>query len=278
MPFISHVASLRLLPLLALLLMTGCASVNSPDARVDPLEPFNREVYAFNADFDAKIAKPTAKAYQRNVPHPVRRTVANFFSNLDDVVVLINDLLQFKGEQAVSDTLRLSMNTVFGLFGLLDIATPAGLPKHNEDFGQTLGYWGLTPGPYVVLPFLGPSDVRDTAGLGVDMTYFNPINEVDRSRVRLGMYLTRAVSTRAQLLKATNVLEQAALDPYVFTRDAYLQRRRNLVYDGNPPPQKFDDDFNDDFELPGPKPANSSPASPPATPPPEGGAPSPASP
>lgn len=243
-------SSLRSLFLCALLAVTtGCASVNAPGAKVDPLEPFNREVYAFNADLDAKIMKPTARAYQRHVPHPIRRGISNFFSNLDDVVVLFNDLLQFKGSQAVNDTLRLSVNTVFGLFGLLDIATPAGLPKHNEDFGQTLGTWGLGTGPYLVLPFLGPSDARDATGLAVDLTYVDPVEQVNNHPLRLGLLLTRVVNTRAQLLKATNVLDQAALDPYVFTRDAYLQRRRSLLYDGNPPPQKFDD-FNDDFQLP----------------------------
>lgn len=235
--------------LLFLAILSGCATVHSPDAKVDPLEPFNRRVYAFNADLDTALMKPTAQAYQAHIPRPVRRSISNFFSNLDDVVVLVNDLLQFKGAHAVSDTLRLSMNSTFGLFGLLDVATPAGLPKHDADFGQTLGKWGLGPGPYLVLPVLGPSDVRDATGLALDVTYVNPVEKVKSTPARTALIVTQTINTRAQLLKATNILEQAALDPYVFTRDAYLQRRRSLIYDGNPPPLKFDN-FNDDFQLP----------------------------
>jgi len=234
--------------LLGLSLLAGCATSAGPGERSDPLEPFNRQVYAFNSDFDTKIGRPVAESYERRVPHPVRRSVSNFFSNLDDVVVLVNDLLQFKGGQAVNDTLRFSVNTVFGLFGLLDVATPAGLPKHNEDFGQTLGYWGVGTGPYIVLPFLGPSDARDATGLLAD-TYVNPLWDVKSADAKWSLVALRAVDTRASLLKASRVLEQAALDPYVFVRDAYLQRRRSLVYDGNPPREKFED-FDDDFELP----------------------------
>ena len=239
------------LALLALSLVAGCATSAGPGERSDPLEPFNRQVYAFNSDFDTKVGKPVAEAYQNHVPHPVRTSVSNFFSNLDDVVVIVNDLLQFKGGQAASDTLRLSVNTVFGLFGLLDIATPAGLPKHNEDFGQTLGTWGVSTGPYIVLPFLGPSDARDATGMYAD-TYVNPLWDVSSTNTKWGLVALRAVDTRASLLKASRVLEQAALDPYVFVRDAYLQRRRSLVYDGNPPREKFED-FDDDFELPSDK-------------------------
>ncbi len=245
--------------LLLLAMISGCATVHSPDAKVDPLEPFNRGVYAFNADLDATLMKPTAQAYQAHIPRPVRRSISNFFSNLDDVVVLVNDLLQFKGAHAVNDTLRLSMNSTFGLFGLLDVATPAGLPKHDADFGQTLGKWGLGPGPYLVLPVLGPSDVRDATGLAVDVTYVNPVEKVKNTPARAALIVTQAVNTRARLLKVTNVLEQAALDPYVFTRAAYLQRRRSLIYDGNPPPLKFDN-FNDDFQLPPTKPLGLKPS------------------
>ncbi len=245
--------------LLLLAMISGCATVHSPDAKVDPLEPFNRGVYAFNADLDATLMKPTAQAYQAHIPRPVRRSISNFFSNLDDVVVLVNDLLQFKGAHAVSDTLRLSMNSTFGLFGLLDVATPAGLPKHDADFGQTLGKWGLGPGPYLVLPVLGPSDVRDATGLAVDVTYVNPVEKVKNTPARAALIVTQAINTRARLLKVTNVLEQAALDPYVFTRAAYLQRRRSLIYDGNPPPLKFDN-FNDDFQLPPTKPLGLKPS------------------
>ncbi|HKK06169.1 MAG TPA: VacJ family lipoprotein [Gammaproteobacteria bacterium] len=242
-------AGLRLcVALLGLSMLAGCASSAGPGERSDPLEPFNRQVYAFNSDFDTKIGKPVAESYQRHVPSPVRTGVSNFFSNLNDVVVIVNDLLQLKGGQAASDTLRFSVNTVFGLFGLLDIATPSGLPKHDEDFGQTLGYWGVGTGPYIVLPFLGPNDARDTVGLVGD-SYANPLWDVRSTNTKWGLVALRAVDTRASLLKASRVLQQAALDPYVFVRDAYLQRRRSLVYDGNPPREKFED-FDDDFELP----------------------------
>lgn len=244
--------TLRYMVVALLLLTNGCASVHSGENR-DPFEPFNRQVYAFNSDLDTKVVKPVAESYDRHVPVPIKTSVSNFFSNLNDLIVLLNDVLQLKGRQAASDTLRLSVNTVFGLAGLFDIATPAGLPKHDEDFGQTLGYWGVQPGPYLVLPFFGPSDIRDTGGLLVDLRV-DPLWNVRSQDTEVAAILLKTVDTRAGLLKASRVFEQAALDPYIFLRDAYLQRRRNLVYDGNPPREKFED-FNDDLEPPPSTPA-----------------------
>ncbi len=232
----------RLASLLPLLVLAGCASVNGPASPQDPWEGFNRGVYAFNSDFDRSIGKPVAEEYTRVVPQPVRTGVTNFFSNLDDVIVLFNDLLQLKGDQSASDFSRLVWNSTVGIFGLIDVATPMQLRKHNEDFGQTLGHWGVGPGPYLVLPFLGPSDLRDGSGWVVDSYEFDPTGAIDPYYpTRVEVLLLGAIDTRARLLRASNILEQAALDPYIFMREAYLQRRQNLVYDGNPPPPPLED-------------------------------------
>jgi phospholipid-binding lipoprotein MlaA len=228
--------------------LAGCASVpGEPDPR-DPWEGFNRGVHAFNTDFDNKLFKPLAEQYVRTVPQPARTGVSNFFSNLGDIVVLTNDLLQLKFHQAASDFLRLLWNTTAGIGGLIDVATPMGLPKHKEDFGQTLGYWGVGPGPYLVLPFLGPSSLRDGAGLAVDYFQVNPIHDIKDEGTRYAVLGLELLNTRANLLHTTRLLEQGALDPYLFMRDAYLQMRENLVYDGNPPPPEFDFDLFDDDE------------------------------
>ncbi len=217
---------------LALSLLGGCASNGDPR---DPLEPMNRTIHAFNETVDKVAMKPLARGYQAVTPSFVQTGVRNFFSNLDDVTVLANDLLQLKVEQGARDFMRLSINTVLGFGGVLDIASEAGLRKNNEDFGQTLGYWGMGPGPYLVLPFLGPSNFRDTAGLVVDNHYTDLVYDIDDSEARAGAVLLRAVSRRADLLDLTEAIDVAALDGYEFTRDFYLERRRALVYDGRPP-------------------------------------------
>lgn len=244
----------RLLLLLTLIALGGCATVNGPRDPRDPFESFNRGVYAFNSDFDRKVGKPVAEGYQRVVPQTARTGVSNFFSNLDDVIVLVNDVLQLKGGKAASDFSRLAWNTTAGLFGLIDVATPMGLPKHNEDFGQTLGYWGVPSGPYLVLPFLGPSDIRDGTGDLVDYTQVDQISRIKPYHpTRLAVEALGAVNTRANLLRASNLLEQAALDPYTFMREAYFQRRRSEIYDGNPPLP----DFGGDEGLPPDDPSDS---------------------
>lgn len=231
-------SSIRLLLLLvAALAVSGCAS--TPVDERDPLEPLNRQIYRFNDAFDRDILKPVAEGYEAITPTPIHRGITNFFSNLDDINVIVNDLLQLKMRRLSSDLGRLTFNTTFGLLGFIDVATPMGMEKHNEDFGQTLGYWGVGTGWYLVLPFLGPSDIRDGAGLFSDY-HFDPVSRAADARVAWSGFALRAVDTRAGLLRASRVLEQAALDPYAFMRDAYFQRRRNLVYDGNPPPPKFD--------------------------------------
>ena len=217
----------------------GCASVPGKGDPRDPLESYNRTMYKINDTVDRAILKPVAQGYDFVVPGLVKTGISNFFSNLGEVVIVVNDLLQGKGTQAVSDTGRFLMNSTIGLGGLLDIATPAGLAKHNEDFGQTLGTWGVGPGPYLILPLLGSSTVRDTAALPIDGQFKYPAYVSDVP-ARNSAYAVDAVATRANLLGASNILGEAALDPYTFLRDAYLRRRLLLVYDGNPPKTKED--------------------------------------
>jgi phospholipid-binding lipoprotein MlaA len=217
----------------ALILVTGCAT--GPNANpADPLEPFNRGVARVNDAVDKAVVRPVATAYRDVLPSPVRTGVNNFFGNLSDVWSFANSVLQLKLQSSAENFMRVNVNTVFGLGGLLDIATEAGIDRHNEDFGQTLGRWGVPPGPYLVLPVLGPSTVRDTAALPVDWRG-DLLTQVNDIPVRNSLYALRAVDIRANLLRAGQLLDDAALDKYSFTRDAFLQRRRNDVYDGNPP-------------------------------------------
>jgi phospholipid-binding lipoprotein MlaA len=224
--------------LASLFLLGGCATNGD---RRDPLEPLNRGIYQFNEAVDKAAIKPVAQAYKEVLPQPVRTGVANFFSNLDDVLVLLNDLLQFKLEQAASDFSRVVWNTTVGIAGLIDVGSKMDLEKHNEDFGQTLGYWGIGDGPYLMLPILGPSNLRDTAGRVVDWQFDLVTNYYDVP-VRNTATVVKVVDTRSRLLQTDKILDEAAIDPYVFMRDAYLQRRRNLVHDGNPPRLKLDED------------------------------------
>lgn len=223
--------------LASLVLLSGCASTGNPR---DPLEPINRGIYTFNDAVDTTLLKPAAELYRGLVPRFVRTGVHNVFSNINDVIVALNNLLQGKFVNAVSDVGRIAVNTTVGLLGLLDVATEIGLEKHDEDFGQTLGYWGIGDGPYIVLPILGPSNLRDTVGVFVDFKT-DPITYIDPTRDRNIVWGVRAVNRRSELLEASKILETAALDPYEFVRDAYLQRRRNLVYDGSPPKEQDED-------------------------------------
>lgn len=223
--------------LVCALLLSGCASAphNNPK---DPYEGFNRGVYKFNDTFDRAILKPVAKGYDAALPAPVKTMLSNFFSNLDDVGVTINDLLQLKFRQAASDGSRVLFNSTFGILGLFNVADR--LEKHNEDFGQTLGYWGVGSGPYLVLPFFGPSSIRDGAGLYAD-GYTSVIINTKDVPTRNSLYVTDKVHVRAELLKQEEVLDDAS-DRYAFIRDFYLARRQSLVYDGNPPKEKYIDE------------------------------------
>jgi phospholipid-binding lipoprotein MlaA len=224
-----------LLAATALAAASGCATT-ATDPR-DPLEGVNRAVYAFNEGFDEVLGKPAARVYREVLPRGVRDMVRNFFSNIDDLFIGVNNLLQGKPLDAVNDWGRFAFNTSFGLLGVIDWASDMGLEKHNEDFGQTLGHWGAGDGPYLVLPFFGPSTLRDAGGLVVDWQV-DPVTNHDPVDERNAMTGVRFVARRADLLDATRVLDQAALDKYVFLRDAYLQRRRSLVYDGSPPRER----------------------------------------
>lgn len=215
----------------------GCASTGDPR---DPLEPLNRGIYRFNDGVDTVLLKPAAEIYQGVVPSLVRTGVNNVFANLNDVIVALNNLLQGKFHSALSDASRVLVNTTVGILGIFDVATPVGLEKHDEDFGQTLGWWGIGDGPYLVLPFLGPSNARDTVGRVGDYKT-DPVTYIDPTRDRNIVQGLRLVARRAELLSASRILAVAALDEYEFVRDAYLQRRRNLIHDGNPPREKFND-------------------------------------
>ncbi len=232
-------SSTRIYLLLISLALSGCASTQRDSNPRDPLEPINRSVYKFNESVDKAIFKPVAKGYNTVMPERGKVMVRNFFSNLDDVLVTINEILQLKFAQAASDGTRVLFNSTFGILGLINVTDR--LEKHNEDFGQTLGYWGVGSGPYVVLPFFGPRTVRDSVGLYVD-SYASPIRLIPDIPTRNELYATRIVSLRAELLEQEGILDEAAIDRYAFIRDAYLQQRQSLVYDGNPPREKFDDD------------------------------------
>ena len=220
--------------------LAGCATSGGNPA--DPLEKVNRAVFAFNDGADKLVLTPVAKGYRAVFPGFFRTGVSNFFSNLEDVWISVNDVLQGKFQQGLEDMTRVIHNSTFGLAGLFDAASAAGLPKHNEDFGQTLAVWGVESGPYIVIPLIGPSTFRDGFGLlfdyKADLVYWG----TDSVPIRNSLYATRAISNRANLLDASSVLEQAALDRYAFVRDAWLQRRRNLVYDGNPPRERDESD------------------------------------
>ncbi len=225
----------------AILLSLGLLGCATNGDRHDPLEPLNRGIYGFNDAIDKAVIKPVATGYKEAMPSPVRTAVGNFFSNLDDVLVVFNDLLQFKLDQAASDFSRLTWNTTAGVGGLIDIGTSFDLPKHNEDFGQTLGHWGVASGPYLVLPFFGPSTFRDAVGRVVD-SHYDPLWRHKPVDERNAAIAADTVDARSRLLDSQKVMDEAALDPYTFLRDAYLQHRRALVYDGKPPPEKLDDD------------------------------------
>lgn len=224
--------------LAAALTLTGCATTDPEfaDPR-DPYEDFNRAVFSFNTALDEAILRPIGRGYNAIVPEPVNQGVSNFFNNIDDVTSAVNNLLQFKVERALSDVSRVAINTTIGVGGLFDVATNLDLPRYDEDFGQTLGTWGVASGPYVVLPILGPSSGRDTVGTVVDW-FTDPITYLEDDTLRWSLRGLDLVDTRADLESASRVLDQAAIDPYSFVRDAYLQKRESAVYDGNPPEDK----------------------------------------
>lgn len=264
-------ATMRLVATAALASAAGCASLppDAPRSERDPLERVNRGVFAFNDALDRNVAKPLARAYDAVVPDLLKLHVSNFFSNVSDVMIGVNNLLQGKPREAASDAGRVVVNTLFGFLGLVDIASEVGLPKHREDFGQTLGRWGMPSGPYLVLPFFGPSNVRDGLGLTVDLSA-DPLIGISQDALRNQLVGTRLVDARYRLLGAERAVEGLAFDRYTFIRDAFLQRRRSLVWDGEPPEEE-DDALPPEEDYSQPAPAESVdpppvPASPTAAP------------
>lgn len=219
--------------LAAVVVLQACATVANPDPR-DPMESWNRGVFQFNDAVDRAVVKPVATAYRDVLPHWMRTGVNNFFGNLEDLWSGVNNALQLRGRDTADSFGRVLINTTMGLGGLLDVASEMNMERHSANFGLTLGRWGVGPGPFVVIPFLGSSTLRDTVALSVDIPA-NPVRRVEDDSTRNGLTLLNLVDTRATYLRAGEVVEDAALDKYSFTRDAFLQRRRNLVYDGNPP-------------------------------------------
>lgn len=215
------------------LTLVGCATGPTANPR-DPLEPFNRGVYQFNDAVDKAVLKPVARVYRDALPDRIRQGIGNVFGNLEDVWSTVNNALQFKGRAAIDSIKRVGINTFVGWGGIFDVATEMDIEKHTKDFGHTLGYWGVAPGPYLVLPLLGSSTLRDTVALPVDLKG-DIVSNISNVPTRNSATAVRAIDTRAGLLKASTMLEEAALDKYSFTRDAYLQRRRSVIYEGNPP-------------------------------------------
>lgn len=248
-------AALRVLLVGLVVASAACATI-PPDAGrnpADPLEVYNRNVFEFNDRADEYVIRPVAEGYVKVVPEPVRDCVGNVFRNLGDIGNAVSNLLQGKAYEAGSDICRVVINSTVGLLGCFDVASKMGLIRSNEDLGQTFGRWGVGPGPYFVLPLLGPSSVRDTVGRVGDV-YADPISYINSSTEEIVAQVVRVVDIRAGLLEASRLIEGAALDKYQFVRDAYLQRRRNLVYDGNPPHEKPDEPL-DEGNKPVPPPA-----------------------
>ncbi len=217
-----------------LALLLACVGSSQAQSANDPIEGWNRAMFSFNEGLDAAVLKPVARGYQAAVPELVRRGVGNVFGNFGDGWSAINQLLQGKPVASAQMTMRVATNTLFGIGGVFDVASDLGIERQQEDFGQTLGHWGLPAGPYLVWPLLGPSSLRDSAGLPLDLSW-SPSALTKDDPTRFGLTALRLIDTRAGLLNATRLVDEIALDKYVFIRDGYLARRRNLVYDGDPP-------------------------------------------
>jgi len=222
--------SAKIILIAIITLMLNSVNIVKADENDDPLEPINRAIFEFNEVVDDNILEPVAKGYKYVTPDPVEKGISNFFSNLGEINTIANDLLQLKFQQAAKDSLRFVVNSTIGVLGIFDVATPLGLSKNKEDFGQTLGFWGVPNGPYLVLPFLGPSSFRDAPGTFVDyeMSPMEQLHHEERQTLRL----INIVETRAKLLRATKILDAAAKDKYIFIRESYLQKRESLVRDG----------------------------------------------
>jgi phospholipid-binding lipoprotein MlaA len=244
---------ITLLCIVSLISLTGCAT----QANKDPLESINRGVYQFNDVADKALIKPIATVYSKVAPSPIKKGVSNFFANIYSLTTVLNDLLQLKFADAFTDAGRFVINSTFGLAGLIDVAAMDNIPRHTEDFGQTLGHWGVGSGAYLVLPLIGPSSTRDFAGAIVDGSTSDPVNymnNIGQIRTSNQIRATQIISVRSSLLNASSLIDDASLDPYAFMRDAYLQRRESQVNDGAssraaPQDDTFEyDDYGSEFE------------------------------
>ncbi|MGF6767915.1 phospholipid-binding lipoprotein MlaA [Paraburkholderia sp. GAS199] len=255
-------AARQIKALMVLLLAIGLSACASEANRKpgDPLEPMNRAIFSFNDGLDKYVARPVAVGYTKVTPQPIRTAISNFFSNIGDLGNFANDLLQLKFTDATEDLVRVALNSTFGLGGLLDWASPAGLPKHHQDFGLTLGHYGVSAGPYLVLPLFGPSSVRDSSQW--IFSYFTAPTTYLPADVTVPLFGANFISSRADLLGATNLLSEAALDKYAFVRDAYTQRRKSLLNENSTVPN-----YDDGDEPAGPAPTGASSVQPAALPP-----------
>lgn len=229
--FLKKLTSSLVLILLASTLLNN--SVHSSED--DPLEPMNRVIFGFNEVVDDAVLEPVAKGYKYITPDPIEESITNFFNNLGEINTIVNSTLQLKLDKTLTSSGRLIINSTFGIFGLFDVATPMGIEKHNEDFGQTLGYYGIPSGPYLVLPFFGPSSFRDAPGFYADIQIekeISPIHTDLHHEERQVIQATNVIDTRANLLKATKILDTAAKDKYIFLRESYLQKRARMIVDG----------------------------------------------
>lgn len=228
--------------LLALGMAAGCATTQEANGDPDPLEQVNRPSYTFTDTLDRYFIRPVAETYAEHTPEVARTGVTNFFDNLAYINVMLNSFLQGKFDDGFSDLIRIVYNTTFGLGGLVDVGTHIGMETHDEDFGQTLAVWGFDQGSYLFIPLLGPNTMRDAPDLATS-TFTNPFFYAS-AVVALPFTFVNIINTRANLLEETRIRDEAAVDPYVFTREAYLQRRNYLIYDGNPPVEGYDDIFD----------------------------------
>lgn len=231
---------LRLLICAAVVVFTsGCATTGAYDER-DPLEGFNRSVYSFNQGIDKVLFDPLSKLYQAITPEFVDKGITNFFSNLSEISVVANDILQFKISQAFADASRFVFNSTLGILGFFDVSSSMGLEKHDEDFGQTLGYWGVGSGPYIVVPLFGPTTLRDATGFAVDKGVLNPVFYLESDELRAGLLALNYIDVKSDLLSTNELISDAALDEYEFTKNAYFDKRESQINDGLAPLPEFE--------------------------------------
>lgn len=247
-----HNQPTAVLLLICTMLFTGCATMRSQDQYTDPIDPYekiNRKSYTFTDMVDRKIVEPIADVYMDYVPNPMQRSIGNFYDNIAYPNVILNAFLQGKMRQGFQDTLRFVVNTAIGLGGLFDMASPMGLPPHDEDFGQTLGVWGVDAKTYIFIPLLGPSSNRDVPGIPVTV-FTNGLFYIGvfviGAPVTVPLSILGIVDKRARLSGPMRIRDEAAVEPYLFVRDGYLQQRKHLIYDGDPPPASYDDPAHDE--------------------------------